>query len=96
MQDGSMANVLFDSGSQVTLVTQELADGLNFDHAKKSNIEVVGIGERVSQLDYVRMVRVDIRSRKIVTFPAHSVKQLNINVSSQEWGKVVDLMPYRS
>ena len=49
MQNGSKVNVLYDSGSQVTLVTQELADRLNFSRARKSNIEVVGIGEGVSQ-----------------------------------------------
>ena len=84
MQDGSKINVLFDSGSQVTLVTQELVDRLSFDHARKSNIQVVGIGEGVSQLDYVGMVHVDT---------THSVKQLNIEVCSPEWRKVVGLFP---
>ena len=44
MQDGSKINVLFDSGSQVTLITQELAVRLNLSRAWKSNIEVVGLG----------------------------------------------------
>ena len=93
MQDGSKINVLFNSGSQVALVTQELADRLNLSRDRKSNIEVVGIGEGVSQPDYIRMVHVDTRSGETVTFPAHSVKQLNIENCSPEWSKVVELFP---
>ncbi len=39
------------------------------------------------------MVQVDTRSRETVTFPAHSVKQLNIEACSPEWSKVVKLFP---
>ena len=54
---------------------------------------MVGIGEGVSQPDYIRMVCVDTRSGETVTFPAHSVKQLNIEVCSPERSKVVELFP---
>ena len=30
----------------------------------------------------------------MVTFPAHSVKQLNIEACSPEWSKVVELFPW--
>ncbi len=54
---------------------------------------MVGIGEGVSQLDYIRMVCVDTRSGEMVTFHVHSVKQLTISVCLLEWGKVLDLFP---
>ncbi len=39
------------------------------------------------------MVHVDTKSGETITFPAHSVKQLNIEACSPEWSKVVELFP---
>ena len=85
MDDSSTVWVLLNSSCQVSLVTKELANTMNCDCSRKSNLEVVGISYGISYPDFIRMVCIDTRSGDIVTFPAHNVKHLNINVCPLDW-----------
>ena len=74
--------VMFDSGSQITLVTRKCAKSLNAKAVGISCAEVIGIGcGKTSPPDQIFEVPVYDTHGNLTDFAAHGVPELNVVIA---------------
>ena len=94
--NGASFMVMFDSGSQITLVTRECAEFLNAKAVGISCVEVVGIGCGKTNPDQIFEVPVYDTHGNLTEFLAHGVPELSVAISPYDKQIFHEAFPYIS
>ena len=92
-KEGLHHNVMFDTGSQITLITQECVRALNAKEIGESTLVILGIGNGQSRpYKLVEISMLDANSQ-LCQFRAHSVNELKIEVAEYDEAKIKQSFP---
>ena len=86
--------VMFDSGSQITLITRECADFLNAKAVGISCVEVIGIGCGKTNPDQMFEVPVYDTHGNLTEFIAHGVPELSVTIAPYDKKVFHEAFPY--
>ena len=80
LTDGQSVTLMFDSGSQVTLISREAAERINATVIGSSGIEIIGIGRGRSQQE--NLYRVDLKgiTGDSLEIEAHGISNLAVPI----------------
>ena len=95
LQDGSRANVMFDSGSQVTLVNENMAIQKGLKILGPSNIVVKGIGNAESQPKHIFEIKIWTAHGELVSLPVHGIPDLKLKTKQPEIKQIAKKFPLR-
>ena len=92
-KEGLHHNVMFDTGSQITLITRECARALNAREIGESTLVILGIGNGQSRPYKLVEVSMMDANDKLCQFRAHSVDELKIEVAQYDETKLKIIFP---
>ena len=92
-KEGLHHNVMFDTGSQITLITRECVRALDAREIGESTLVILGIGNGQSRPYKLVEVSMMDANDKLCQFRAHSVDELKIEVARYDEAKLKIIFP---
>ena len=92
-KEGLHHNVMFDTGSQITLITQECVRALNAKEIGESTLVILGIGNGQSRPYKLVEISMLDANNQLCQFWAYSVNELKIEVVEYDEAKIKQSFP---
>ena len=93
LPDGGTCIVMYDTGSQITLISESCAKQIKARHVGESSLQIIGIGNGKSVPYRIFEISLAGKDGKNLTFRAHSVTELPVQTAPYDLDVIQKVFP---